>query len=152
MQQILKIRRSTLAQIFGIFYLLSITSWDLKVTHAHPVFFFSFYHYIIASPSSNQFIAIISFHRNEKATINHNLFFLSRAKRTSIARDWRCIHLRICIKKKIQRYNTLRNFETLRNRLNRYDDRTWIKINGFDFVKLNITVLSAIQLFILITL
>lgn len=39
-----------------------------------PVSFFSFYHYIIASPSSNQFIAIISFHQNEKATINHNLF------------------------------------------------------------------------------
>lgn len=123
-------------------------------SHTRPsrFFFFSFYHYIIASPSSNQFIAIISFHRNEKATINHNLFFLSRAKRTSIARDWRCIHLRICIKKKIQRYNMLRNFETLRNRLNRYDDRTWIEMNGFDFVKLNITILSAIQLFILITL
>ena len=42
MQQILKIRRSTLAQIFGIFYLLSITSWDLKVTHAHPAFFSRF--------------------------------------------------------------------------------------------------------------
>lgn len=39
-----------------------------------PISFFSFHHYIIASPSSNQFIAIISFHQNEKATINHNLF------------------------------------------------------------------------------
>lgn len=104
-----------------------------------PVSFFSFYHYIIASPSSNQFIAIISFHQNEKATINHNLFSSLGGSKLRLQKI-EDAYIFGYMKKKSN--DTLRNFELTRNSEKSFNDLNRNDLISLS-VKLNITVLSA---------